>query len=142
MSNCVKSTLFPGLKQKKMMAAYNKGIYSSDGTEPATLSPCNHEEGDYRALLDCENMSKAGVIENMSMIFTLDTNVIVIDTSVFSELSLLELWIEFGKTANRKYIPIHEIPKSLSPERAPCLTLFQSLTGCDLPGKHGKATHS
>ena len=140
MSNCVRSTLFPGLKQKKMMTTYNKGIYSSDGTEHATLSPCNQEEGDYRALLDCENMSKAGV--NQAMIFTLDTNVIVTGTSVFSELSLLELWIELGKTANRKYIPIPEIPKSLSPERTPCLTLFQSLTGCDLPGKHGKATHS
>ena len=140
MSNCVRSTLFPGLKQKKMMVTYNKGIYFSDGTEPATLSPCNHEEGDYRALLDWENMSKTGV--NQAMIFTLDTNVIVTGTSVFSELSLLELWIELGKTANRKYIPIPEIPKSLSPERTPCLTLFQSLTGCDLPGKHGKATHS
>ena len=94
-----------------MVTTYTKGIYSSDGTEPATLSPCNHEERDYRALLHCENMSKAGV--SQAMIIILDTNVAVIDTWVFSELSVLELWIEFGKTANRKYIPIHEIVKSL-----------------------------
>ena len=72
-----------------MMTTHNKGIYSSDGTEPATLSLCNHEEGDYRALLHCESMSKEGV--NQAMIFTVDTNVVVIATSVFSELSLIEL---------------------------------------------------
>ena len=60
-SNCIKSKLFPGLKQKKMVTTYNEGIYSSDGTEPVTLSPCNHEEGDDRALLHFKNMSKEGV---------------------------------------------------------------------------------
>ena len=65
------------------------------------------------------------------MIFTVDTNVVVIATLVISELSLLEVWIKFGKTANRKYLPIHGIVKSLGPERAACLTLFCSLTGCD-----------
>ena len=134
-----------------MVTTYKGGIYYSDGIEPATLSPCNHEEWDCRVLLHCENMSKEGV--NKAMIFTADTDVVVIAASVFSVLSLLELWIEFGETANRKYIPIHEILKSLGPERAGCLTLFHSLTGCDqvsffqvvereLPGKHGKTTHS
>ena len=65
------------------------------------------------------------------MIFIADTYVVVIAITVFSELSIIELWIEFGKTANRKYIPIHEIVKSLGPERAGCLTLFQSLSRCD-----------
>ena len=74
-------------------------------------------------------MSKEGV--NQAIIFTVNTDVVVINTSIFSELSLLELWIEFGKSENRKYIPIHEIEKSLGPERAGCLTLFHSLTGCD-----------
>ena len=65
------------------------------------------------------------------MIFTVDSDVLVTDTSVFSELSLLELWIKFGKTANGKYIPIHEIVQSLGFERAACLTLFHGLTECD-----------
>ena len=65
------------------------------------------------------------------MILTADIDVAVIDTAVFSELSLLELRIEFGKTANRRYIQILEIAKSLGPERAGCLILFHSLTGCD-----------
>ena len=134
-----------------MVKTYNKGIYSSDGTELATLLPCNHEEGDYRDFLYSENMSKEAV--NQAMIFTADTDAVVIATSVFSELSLLELWIKFGKTAERKFIPIREIVKSLGPERVVCLTLFHSLTGCDqrsffhvkekeLPGKHGKTTHN
>ena len=125
-SSCIKSKLFPGLMQKKMVTTYNEGIYYSNVIEPATLLHCNHEEGDYRALLHSENMSKEGV--NQAMIFTVDTNVVVIATSVFYLLSLLELWIKFGKTANRKYIPIHGIVKSLGPEKAGCLTLFHSLT--------------
>ena len=70
-------------------------------------------------------MSKQGV--NQAIIFTADTNVVVIATSVFSELSLPELWFEYGKTANIKYIPIYEIVKSTGPGRAGCL----SLTECD-----------
>ena len=80
-SNCIKSKLFPGLKQKKMVTTYNEDIYSSDGTEPATLSPCNHKEGNYRALLYCENISKEGV--NQAMIFTVDTDVTVIVNQSF-----------------------------------------------------------
>ena len=88
--HCIKSKLFLGLKQKKkMVTTYNGGIFSSDGNKPATLSPCNHEDEDYRALLDFENMSKERV--NQATIITADTEVVVIATSVFSELSLLEL---------------------------------------------------
>ena len=105
-SNCIKSKLFPGLRQKKMETAYNEDLYSSDGTESAKISPCNHEEDDCRVFLHCENMSKEGV--NQAMMFIADIDVAIIATSVFSELILLELWIEFGKTANRKYIPIYE----------------------------------
>ena len=76
-----------------------------------------------------ENMSKEGA--NQAMMFTADTDVAVIATSVFSELILLELWIEFGKTANRKYIPIHEIAKSFVTERAWGVNLFHSMTGYD-----------
>ena len=72
-----------------MVTTYNGRIFSSDGNKPATLSPCNHEDEDYRALLDCENMSKERV--NQATIITADTEVVVIATSVFSELSLLEL---------------------------------------------------
>ena len=67
--------------QKKMVTTYNEGIYYSNIIEPATLLHCNHEEGDYGALLHSENMSKEGV--NQAMIFTVDTNVVVIATSVF-----------------------------------------------------------
>ena len=66
-----------------MVTTYNKGIYSSDGTEPARLLPCNQEEGDYTDLLYSENMSKEEV--NQVKIFTADTDIVVIATLVFSE---------------------------------------------------------
>ena len=69
-SNCIKSELFPGLNQKKMVRTYNEyGIYSSDGTEPATLLPCNHKKVDYRDLLYSENMSKEGVNQTMILLW-------------------------------------------------------------------------
>ena len=36
--NCINSMLFLGLKQKEMVTTCNEGIYSSDGTDPVTLS--------------------------------------------------------------------------------------------------------
>ena len=50
-SNCVKSKLFLGLRQKKMETIYNENHYSADGTEPAKISPCNHKEDDCRTFL-------------------------------------------------------------------------------------------
>ena len=103
-----------------MVTTYNAGFYSSDGNEPAALSICNQEEGDYRVLLHRENMSKKGV--NRAMIFTPDKR-------CHSNCYISLLWVK--STANRKYIPIHKIVKSLDPERAGYLTLFHILAGCD-----------
>ena len=112
-----------------MLTTYNEDLYSSGGTEPAALSPCNHEEGDCRAFLHCENRSKEGV--NQAMMFTVDSDVAVIAASVFIELILLELWIESGKLQTVNTYQFMKIVKSLGPERARFLTLFHSFTGCD-----------
>ena len=113
-SNCIKPKFFPGLRQKKMETAYNEVLWW-----PAKISPCNNMRKMTAGLFFTENMSKEGA--NQAMMFTADTDVAVIATSVFSELILLELWIEFGKTANRKYIPIYMKLKLLGPERVRCL---------------------
>ena len=69
-SNCIKSEFFPGLNQKKMVRTYNEyHIHSSDGTEPATLLPCNHKKVDYMDLLYSENMSKEGVNQTMILLW-------------------------------------------------------------------------
>ena len=44
---------------------------------------------------------------------------------------LKELWIKFGKGTTIKHIPVHQIARSLWPERSRGLPGFHSLTGCD-----------
>ena len=60
-------------------------MYSSDSTEPTELSPCNHEDGDYRSLLHYVVISKEGV--NKAIIFTADNNAVVIAILFFCNLN-------------------------------------------------------
>ena len=69
------------IRGKKVATTHKEGVYSSDGTAPADLSPCNHEDGDYIYLLHCTTMSK---VNDKAIMFTEDTNVIVIATTFFT----------------------------------------------------------
>ena len=93
------------------------------------ISPCNHEEVDYRSVLHCYNMSNCEL--NTIMITTADTDVVTIIVSCFNEMDLNEFGIKFGNGENMRCIPVHEIASSLGPERSKCLSLFHRLTRCD-----------
>ena len=53
------------------------------------------------------NMSDTG--HSRVMISTVDTDVLVIATAMFSETNLDQLWLEFGIGKNLGYIPIREL---------------------------------
>ena len=92
------------------------------------LSPCNHEEADTRLLLhaaDCARLCPKVLIR------TVDTDVVVIATALFHELSLTELWVALGVGKHLRYLPIHAISKSLGTDRSKALLLFHAFTGCD-----------
>ena len=79
------------------------------------LSLCKHEEADTRLLLhavDCARLCPKVLIR------TVKTDVVVIATALFHELSLTELWVAPGVGKHLRYLPIHAISKSLETDRS------------------------
>src|ERR1700759_5566651 len=65
------------------------------------------------------------------MIRTVDTDVVVISVSCMDGLNLQSLWIAFGTGKQFRYISIHELSRSLGPQKARALPLLHAITGCD-----------
>ena len=65
------------------------------------------------------------------MVRTVDTDVVVIAGSKFQYLSSSELWIEFGVGKHLKYLPAHDISRSIGEEKSQALLTFHAFTGCD-----------
>ena len=47
---------------------------------------------------------------------TVDTDVVVIALYTFLDLDLEELWIEYGRGKDRKWLPVHAYTKALGEE--------------------------
>ena len=57
------------------------------------------------------------------------TDVLMLSISLFDNLQLDELWIDFGSGKQRCYLPIHEM--ILDPVKRVGLRFFFAFTGCD-----------
>ena len=115
--------------------------------ELSNLTPCSQEEADTRLILhaaDAVVQGKRRVTDR-----TVDTNVVVLAATFFSQMKPDEMWIAFSTGKNFRFIPIHEIVSSLTPKICSSLLAFHAFTGCDTvssfggrgkkqPGKHGK----
>ena len=64
------------------------------------------------------------------MIVIFDTDDIVIRMLVFAQLDVEQLWIAFGKGKGFRWIPTHDIAKTLGP-KARALPFFHAFVGCD-----------
>ena len=62
---------------------------------------------------------------------TVDTDILIMSVALFSQINLSELWLAFGTGKNFKYIPAHDIARTLGPEKAASLLKFHAFTGCD-----------
>ena len=98
----------------------------SDSSHLKSLSPLDHEGADTRMILHCSKQRLKNVI-----IYTVDSDVVVISVHFFDALSLDTLWIRFGVGKRVKFIAIHEISNSLTPDFSKGLTLFHAWTGAD-----------
>ena len=97
------------------------------------LSPCSHEEAATRICVHVRHAAQEGS-ESM-LVKASDTDIRVIAISVMSILQaigLQQLWIAFGQSWNMRWIPAHELYRSLGPEKGRWLTLFCAFTGCDV----------
>lgn len=59
-----------------------------------------------------------------------DTDVVVIGMAVLEDLNVDALWVTFGKGKDLRWIPIHDIVRSLG-QRSKALPFFHAFTGCD-----------
>ena len=65
------------------------------------------------------------------LIVTVDTDVVVIALYAFWHLELEELWIEFGRKKDRKWLPVHAYAKALGEEICRAVLFWYAFTGCD-----------
>ena len=117
-------------RESIIMLATNGEHALSSNTNTEYISPCSHEEADYRMLLHISDMVRNNVTK--IRIRTIDRDVLVIAIGHFHDiLGLEELWVAFGKGNSSKYIPIHKIAHHLGSNKCKGLLGFHSLTGCD-----------
>ena len=94
----------------------NEVVSNSENIYFSNLMPCNHEEADSRIFLHISDIAECGVA-----IRIVDTDVVVLAISVFSTVSLDELWIAFGTGKSFRYIAVHEIARALGEVRSKAL---------------------
>ena len=95
--------------------------------EKLQVCPTNHEEGDTRVFLHVKDIVDEGFPR--VMVRTVDTDVFVIAISLFNDLHISELWIDFGSGKHRAFLPIHQI--QLEEIKCKGLRFFYCFTGCD-----------
>ena len=86
-------------------------VFNNDRTDAADLSPCMHEEAYTRLLLHAADAARRGYTK--VMVRTVYTDVVVIAVAKFQYISLSELWIDFEVGNNLKYLPAHDISRSI-----------------------------
>eukprot|EP00794_Sanderia_malayensis_P013411 gene13411-14786_t len=90
------------------------------------ISPNNHEEADTRIFVHVKNLSSSGH-QNV----TIKTDVVVIATSLFPEIGLVQLWIEFGTGKDKRWLPIHDYANALGENICAGLLFWYAFCGSD-----------
>ena len=105
----------------------------SVGQTSSVMADCNHEEADTRVVVHILHALEQGI--KTIVVRTVDTDVIVILTGVFFELTannpLADIWVAFGTGKNFRLYSINAICTYLGKERTQALPIFHALTGCD-----------
>ena len=125
----IQSALFQNAENKQIVTTSGDKVLSSVEVLMENISPCKHEEADYRVILHARHITSTGI--KTVMISTSDTDVVVIAIGMFSQLLLDELWIAFGTGKHLRYIPIHQLAANLGEDKSKGLLFFHAFTGCD-----------
>ena len=93
----------------------------------------NHEEADSRLMLHIAYAGRQNT--QQACVSSPDTDVLVLLVHFFSELNISQIFFKTGrKTTYRnmtRYIPVHSVFNSLSPQQVNILLPVYCLTGCD-----------
>eukprot|EP00795_Rhopilema_esculentum_P012948 gene12948-3707_t len=93
------------------------------------LHPCNHEEADTRMFLHLADAINRASLRK-AVIYTVDTDVVVLAVNAVARLKDLGIKIAFGSQQNFKVIDANLIFKSIGYDKARVITMFHALTGC------------
>ena len=123
------------LQNKDVYATLGEDVHCSQVKNLSYLMPCTHEEADTRLMLHCRDAVLSGHL-NLTL-RTVDSDVVVIAVAHFHIIGASELWISFGTGKHHRYIGVHEISKSLGPNKSLGLPFFHAFTGCDTVSSFG-----
>ena len=112
-----------GLNDGKEALSIEKGHWE---TVPSLKS--DHEEADTRLLLHARNAVQDGV---RIIIQSPDTDVLILCNSLFQEIGCEELWFRTGVKDKLRYIPVHDVSRTLGSKLCKALPGFHVVTGCD-----------
>lgn len=88
----------------------------------------NHEEADTRLLLHAKYAARPS---SRIVIQLPDTDVLVLIVAHFADLNCKELWFRTGVKDRLRYIPVHDVSRTLGKKLCKALPAFHALTGCD-----------
>jgi len=95
---------------------YKSVVSSNPAVNSDDLQPCSHEEAD-RILLHVKDAMNSGYKD--AIIRTVDTDVVVLAVAYIQDLENIgNLWIAFGTGKDFRYIPVHELARSIGPDMA------------------------
>ena len=98
-------------------------------TELSSLTPCLQEEADTRLILHAADAVAQG--KRRVSVRIVDTDVVVLAATFFSQMKPDEMWIAFSTRKNFRFISIHEIVSLLTPKICSSLLAFHAFSGCD-----------
>lgn len=123
------------ITSKQIVTTNGSAVVCSPPKDTSRLAPCNHEEADTRMILHLADAVREGF--KKILLCTGNTDVVVLSIAAAAaaaeaELDLQELWVAFGtELKNTRYMPIHEIVKSIGCRKSQVLPMFHAYTGCD-----------
>ena len=91
-----------------MVSTVGEGVASNSAEmEYHNLAPCTHEEADSKILLHFADMART--VKKQVRVSTVDSDVVVIYIAWFHKIpGLEELWVEFGRGKQYRYILVHQ----------------------------------
>ena len=110
-------------------------LSSTCQAELSNLTPCSQEEADTRLILHAADAVVQG--KRRVSVCTVDTDVVVLAATFFSQAKPDEMWIAFSTGKNYRFIPIDDIISSLTPKTCFSLLAFHAFTGCDTVSSFG-----
>ena len=88
----------------------------------------DQEEAETRLLLHAKYASTP---ETRIVIYSPDTDVLVLSAAYFDRLGSKELWFRTGVKDRLRLIPVHKVSQALGPTMCDALPALHALTGCD-----------